>query len=98
MVSCFQDIGFHRFLMRTSYHSHPTQLPMPLMYSTAWLILLNYPIPHHKHFLLPTALSTDLVFIVATPQNNAGVVSKATHNITYLCFNIHQEILSKKQW
>ena len=38
----------------------------------------------------------DLVFIVAAPQDNAGVMAKSTNNITNLSLHILQESLEAK--
>ena len=34
-----------------------------------------------------------MIFIVATPENDAGVVSKSTDNMPHFLFNIGKEVL-----
>ena len=47
--------------------------------------------------LIKRAQKAHLVFIVATPEYNTGVVSKATDHMPHFCFNIGKEVLNRRE-
>ena len=46
---------------------------------------------------MTTDITTHLVFIVAAPEDNTGVVTKATDNMSHFFFHIGKEVLSERR-